>query len=237
MNNDARRKSMTLFRGLRLLSPTVTDIQELRKVALNPQLVTDAETRYGAANCPRSCDGCKGVGFSHIYCEFGSEPNPDGIDLCPPCLLKVQNGLSPCKSIVETDEFDVCTPTTKMFSPTFVTNHEQKYSTCSSCSSTTLSCFRTQHEDYCPVCYALSETGSIFVENIVEVINAWSSIDRLPLEDRASARILYDFLETWDGEGDFEQRFIQWSAVNRPQLEIIVPQNEADALNNTTSTA
>lgn len=228
---------MSLFRNLRILSQIESDIQELRKVARNPQLITNQEMRYGAANCPRSCDGCQGIGFSHMYCEFGSEPNPDSVDLCPPCLLKVQHGLSPCTSIVETNEFDVCTPISKMISPTFLTNNEQTYFTCSSCSLTTLSCFRTQYEDFCPVCYAISETGSIFVENVVEILNSWASIDRLPLEDRASARILYDFLAIWDGEGDFEQRFIQWRAPNRPLLEIIVPENEADALNNTTSTA
>lgn len=243
-HEDERYKAMKVFRNLSLVEKSV-DLPALKKVAANPFLVDNVPAHYGESMKSRTCDGCKGTGFSHFYCERGIEPNIDNVDLCPPCLMKVQFGLSPCESILEVEFLNVKVECEKMANAVFISDQQNAPVHCCNCSRKTLSWFTWDETDMCPICYSISQKGSLFVENIVDLLKSHVDIDRILAEADPSPmvqnqlRITHQFLLCWDGQGDFRDKFQRWMAVHHPEqipivqiVEIIEEQPP-----NTTSTA
>jgi len=243
-HEDERYKAMKVFRNLSLVDKKV-DLPALKKVAANPFLVDNLSAHYGEGMNPRTCDGCKGTGFSHVYCERGSQPVLDNIDLCPPCLMKVQFGLAPCESILEVEFLNVKVDCEKMENAVFISDQQNTPVRCCNCSRKTLSWFTWDETELCPICYAINQKGSLFVENIVDLLKSHVDIVRILAESDQSRmaqeqlRITYEFLVCWNGEGEFRDVFQRWLAVHYhqhiPTIQIVEITEEQPP--NTTSTA
>lgn len=219
MNRNIPQNLLCLQRNVSIVSHKL-NLDAVRKVAANPNFIKDVANYVPV--CPtRRCDACCGVGFVHMFSEVGVAPADDSVEICPPCLVKLQAGLWPCQSMIEAQLYDRRVRCDKMLNGEFCSASQADGEICSNCSIRTKSIFRESERVLCPVCFTVANNGSLFVEDVVLLMERlFDSAFSQPTDarHRIMLEVVEEFLNIWDGQGVWSDELHAWMQVVHPEL-------------------
>jgi hypothetical protein len=231
MNRNIPPNFLRLYRNMSILADKF-EIEAARKVAANPNFIKDV-ANYDPGCPTRCCDACFGVGFVHMFSEVGVAPADDSVEICPPCLVKLQAGLLPCQSIIEAHLYDRRVQCEKMLNGVFCSATGVEGELCSNCATRTKSIFRESDRVLCPVCFTIVNNGSLFVEDVVPIMERlFEAAFSQPTDPRHSIMldVMEEFLNIWDGQGVWSDELRAWIQQVHPEL---LPQQQNVVINGT----
>jgi hypothetical protein len=187
--------------------------EALFKIANDPAWVEGPDSFYyptGKDEMVRVCDGCESRFMHSLFRQKDATITDRSYDLCPLCLVNLQSGLEPCSSMWDAVDTQVHACEEKFAAAVFCPNNDCPLTECQCCKKQTRSLFKEGNRTVCPVCFVVTQNGSLFVPDLVEKIEAEITALRLPDAAPEFNQAALDFLYGWDGEGNAETQLMAY---------------------------